>query len=153
MSLTVRTPLAGTVVAIEDVPDAVFSGKIVGPGLAVDPDRAEGATVTAVAPIAGRVSKVHPHAFVVVSPEGRGILVHLGLDTVELKGEGFAIHAVEGQDVAAGDPIVSWTPTEIEASGRNPVVPVVALDADESTLSPVSPGGSVEAGATVFTWT
>ena len=72
MSLAVRAPLAGTVVMLDDVPDPVFSSRIVGPGLAIDPDRSHG-TATATAPISGVLSKVHPHAYVTVSPEGRSV--------------------------------------------------------------------------------
>ena len=84
MSLVVRAPLPGRVLAVEDVPDPVFSAKIVGPGLALDPRTGGPGQVTAVSPIDGTVAKVHPHAFVVTSPRGRGVLVHLGLDTVSL---------------------------------------------------------------------
>ena len=98
MSLAIRAPLAGTVVMLDDVPDPVFANRIIGPGLAIDPDRSHG-TATATAPISGILSKVHPHAYVTVSPEGRSVLVHLGLDTVELGGRGFTVHAVAGSEV------------------------------------------------------
>ena len=152
MSLTVRAPLAGTVVAIEDVPDPVFSGRLVGPGLAIDPDRDAGAAVTAVAPISGTLSKVHPHAYVVVAPGGRGVLVHLGLDTVELGGRGFTVHVVEGDRVAAGDPIVTWSPAAVEAGGRSPIVPVVALEAEEGALTTARAGQTLSSGAVACTW-
>ena len=63
--LTVLAPVAGTVVAMADVPDPVFAGEIVGPGLAIDPSR--GGTVVVVAPVAGRIAKLHAHAFVIQS--------------------------------------------------------------------------------------
>ena len=152
MSLAVRAPLAGTVVAIEDVPDPVFSGRLVGPGLAIDPDRRAGSSVTAVAPIAGTLSKVHPHAYVVVAPGGRGVLVHLGLDTVQLGGRGFTVHVVEGDPVAAGDPIVTWSPADVEAGGRSPIVPVVALEAEEGALTTARAGQTLSSGAVACTW-
>lgn len=151
MSLVVRAPLAGRVVAIEDVPDPVFSGGLVGPGLAIDPDR-DGGAVTAIAPISGTLSKVHPHAYVVVSPEGRGVLVHLGLDTVRLSGEGFAVHAAEGSAVAVGDPVVTWSPTRIEARGYDPIVPVVALEAEKEALTTARAGEALASGAAACTW-
>ncbi|KGM10429.1 PTS sugar transporter subunit IIA, partial [Cellulomonas carbonis] len=101
MALTVLAPLAGVVRALGEVPDPVFSAELVGPGLAVDPAR--DGVVAAVAPIAGTVVKLHPHAFVVAGDDGRGALVHLGLDTVQLGGEGFTLHVAEGATVAAGD--------------------------------------------------
>ena len=84
MSQVVRSPVAGVVVALDDVPDPVFSGRIVGPGVAVIPDRAGGDDVSALAPISGTVSKIHPHAYVITDDNGRSVLVHLGLDTVGL---------------------------------------------------------------------
>jgi PTS system glucose-specific IIA component len=66
---------------------------MVGPGAAVDPPRGP---LQAVAPVDGQIVKLHPHAFVVVTASGRGMLVHLGIDTVQLKGEGFRLLAAEG---------------------------------------------------------
>ena len=151
MSLTVRAPLAGTVISIEDVPDPVFAGRIVGPGLALDPERSE-AGVTALAPVRGTLIKVHPHAFVVVAEDGRAVLVHLGLDTVSLAGAGFTVHAAQGASVEAGDPVISFSPDRIEAEGLSPVVPVVALDAEESDLALTPPGTALSPGRTAFTW-
>ena len=153
MSLTVQSPVTGVVVGLDDVPDPVFSGRIVGPGVAVIPDRAAGDNVSALAPISGTVSKIHPHAYVITHDDGRSFLVHLGLDTVSLGGSGFTLLAGEGETVDAGSPVISWSPARIEASGLNPIVPVIALEGDESDLEPVSPGCRVAAGDTLVTWT
>ena len=153
MSLTVQSPVSGLVVALDDVPDPVFAGKIVGPGVAVTPDRAAGDNVSALAPISGTVSKIHPHAYVITHDDGRSFLVHLGLDTVSLGGNGFTLLASEGDTIDAGSPVISWSPARIEASGLNPIVPVIALEGDESDLEPVSPGCRVAAGDTLVTWT
>ncbi|MBE6481760.1 MAG: PTS glucose transporter subunit IIA [Actinomyces ruminicola] len=152
MSLIVAAPLAGTVLAAADVPDPVFAGGMLGPGLAVDPDRAGGGQVIALAPVSGTIAKLHPHAFIVTGVGGRDVLVHLGLDTVELGGAGFALHAAEGDRVTAGDPVVTWCPAAVEASGRNPIVPIVALHAEASQLTPSAVGARVAAGAPLFTW-
>lgn len=152
MSTLVQAPLAGEVVAVEEVPDPVFSGKFVGPGLAIDPAREPGQVVAVAAPFSGTVAKVHPHAFVLTDERGRGLLVHLGLDTVKLAGDGFTVHVAEGDSVSAGDPVVSWSPASIEAGGLNPIVPMIALEADEADLELAAPGTSVTAGDTVLTW-
>jgi len=150
-SLTVLAPVAGTVIAMADVPDPVFAGELVGPGLAIDPDR-EGAVV-AVAPVAGKIVKLHPHAFVIQADAGRGALVHLGLDTVQLAGEGFTLHAAEGDTVAAGDRVVSWDPAAVEAGGRSPVCPVVALQGVPDAVVPLAAVGSrVAAGDPLLEW-
>ena len=152
--LIVGSPVAGRVVAMRDVPDPVFAESIVGPGLAIDPDPELGGRV--VAPCAGVVVKLHPHAFVLLAPPaedrpdarpcgpagGRGVLVHLGIDTVQLKGEGFTLLVAEGDTVVADQDLVVWSPTAVSDGGRSPLVPVVALD-----LGPGRPGGAGPARA------
>ena len=123
--LLVLAPLAGRAVGLDTVPDPTFAQAIVGPGAAIDPPRA---VVDAIAPITGKLIKVFPHAFVIVSPDGRGVLVHLGIDTVQLKGAGFTVRATQGDTVTAGDVIVSYDVPTIVASGRDPIVPVIVLD-------------------------
>ena len=103
-------------------------------------------------PIDGTVAKVHPHAFVVTSPRGRGVLVHLGLDTVSLAGEGFTVHTAEGATVSVGDPMVTWDPDAVQARGLDPVVPVILLEAEETTLGLTAPGTQVAAGDALVTW-
>ena len=147
--LRVLAPVPGRVLPLAEVPDPVFSGGMVGPGAAVDPPRGP---LQAVAPVDGRIVKLHPHAFVVVSPTGRGVLVHLGIDTVQLKGEGFRLLAAEGDEVAAGAPLVEWDTAEVEAGGRSPVSPVIALDAPPEAIGDTVTSGQIEAGAALFTW-
>jgi sugar PTS system EIIA component len=124
-SARVLAPIRGRVVRLDEVPDPIFSQAIVGPGAAIDPPRA---VVDVVAPISGRLLKVFPHAFVVLSADGLGALVHLGIDTVELDGAGFALHLAQGDEVAAGDVVVTYDVPAIEATGRNPIVPVILLE-------------------------
>lgn len=148
MTATVLAPVAGTVVGLAAVPDPVFAQALVGPGTAIDPVREPG---TAVAPVDGTIAKLHPHAFVIVTSEGRGVLVHLGIDTVNLKGEGFETLAAEGDKVAVGDPLVRWNPAGVEARGLSPVCPVVALDAAADALTHTCEG-AVAVGAELFVW-
>ena len=95
--------------------------------------------------------KLHPHAFV-ISGDGGSVLVHLGIDTVQLKGEGFTLHATEGATVAAGEAVVSWDPVAVEAGGKSPAVPVVALEGSADALSALVESGEVAAGDTLFSW-
>lgn len=147
--LVVHAPVAGSVVALADVPDPVFAGAMVGPGLAIAP-RHEG-VVEALAPVAGTVVKLHPHAFVVTAG-ARAVLVHLGLDTVQLAGEGFELVVAEGDRVEVGDVVVRWDPAAVEAGGRSAVCPVVALDGPAEVDARVTPGAEVAAGDPLFTW-
>ncbi|XRQ11286.1 PTS sugar transporter subunit IIA [Actinomadura welshii] len=146
----VMSPVSGRVVGLAGVPDPVFAQAMVGPGTAVDPERGPG---QAIAPVSGKIVKLHPHAYVVVDGEGHGVLVHLGIDTVKLKGEGFELLAAEGDEVTAGQPVVGWNPAAIEAGGRSPICAVVALDAGADALSDVVESGEVARGDELFTWT
>lgn len=146
---TVTSPMAGRAVGLAAVPDPVFSGVMVGPGTAVDPVR--GPSV-AVAPVGGIVVSLHPHAFVVVDDEGHGVLIHLGIDTVQLNGRGFELLAAKGDTVRRGDPIVRWDPAEVETTGKSPVCPVIALEATPDALADVVDDGDVPLGGTLFTW-
>lgn len=146
---TVGSPVAGRVVGLAAVPDPVFAQGMVGPGTAIDPVREP---TDAVSPVAGTVVKLHPHAFVVVDAEGHGVLVHLGIDTVQLKGEGFVVHVAEGDTVAAGQTLISWDPAAVEAGGRSPVCPVVALDAPADVVSTTLTEGDVSRGDELFQW-
>jgi PTS system glucose-specific IIA component/PTS system N-acetylglucosamine-specific IIA component len=146
-TLGVVAPVPGQVLALADVPDPVFAQQIVGSGVAVDPDRAAG---VAVAPVAGRLLKLHPHAFVVLTTEGKGVLVHLGIDTVQLDGAGFELLAAEGDEVEAGDPVVRWDPSVVESGGRSPVVPVVVMDTAADSVSASSVGRTVAVGDPLF---
>ncbi len=149
MTTRVLAPLAGRVLPLAEVPDPVFAEAIVGPGLAIDPARGLSEVIS---PVSGLLLKLHPHAFVVVTDSGSGILVHLGIDTVQLKGEGFTLHADEGSRVTAGQHLISWNPAEIEAGGRSPVCPVIALEASPDQLRDLAAAGEVRAGEVIFTW-
>ena len=145
MTLTVLAPVAGVVHALADVDDPVFAQEIVGPGLAVQPDPDAGRSV--VAPVAGTVAKLHPHAFVLLAEGGRGVLVHLGINTVQLGGAGFTLHVAEGDAVEQGQLLVEWDPAAVEAGGRSAICPVVGLEAQPDSLTRLAePGTRVAAG-------
>jgi sugar PTS system EIIA component len=146
---TVTSPLAGRVIGLAAVPDPVFSGAMVGPGTAIDPVREAGA---AVAPVDGVIVSLHPHAFVVVDGEGHGVLTHLGIDTVQLNGEGFELLVNKGDTVKRGQVIVRWDPAAVEAAGKSPVCPIVALEAAADCLAGLRKDGDVKAGDTLFGW-
>ncbi|MYW64889.1 PTS glucose transporter subunit IIA [Streptomyces sp. SID8379] len=145
----VTSPLAGRAIGLSAVPDPVFSGAMVGPGTAIDPAREPS---EAVAPVSGIVVSLHPHAFVVVDEEGHGVLTHLGIDTVQLNGEGFELLVNKGDTVQRGQAVVRWDPAAVEAAGKSPVCPVVALEATAESLSDVVEDGDIKAGEALFGW-
>jgi sugar PTS system EIIA component len=144
--LKVGAPLAGVAVPLTEVPDPVFAGAIVGPGVAVEPDA--DATL-AIAPIGGELVKVKPHAFVVADSDGHAVLVHLGIDTVKLAGDGFEVMAEEGTTIGPGEPVIRWDPAAVRAAGLSAVCPVIALDAS-SIHDPAA--GRISAGDALYTW-
>ena len=143
--LLVHAPLAGRVLALADLPDPVFAEAMVGPGLAIDPVPSTG-RIDVVSPLTGTVGALHPHAFAVETGAGAA-LVHLGLDTVTLKGAPFTVRVSAGQAVREGEIIVEWQIEEIGA--LSPVVPVVALGATQ-VARVAEPGTEIESGAPLF---
>ncbi len=121
----VRSPLPGRTIALIDVPDQVFAQGLVGFGVAVQPPLE---VVEAVAPVSGWIHTLLPHAYVVMTDDNVGVLVHLGLNTVQLKGEGFTAHVAKGERVEAGQPVMRYDVPAVAATGRPTVVPVVVLE-------------------------
>jgi phosphotransferase system IIA component len=90
-----------------------------------------------------------------MTPDSVGVLVHLGLDTVALKGEGFTAHVSQGDDVSAGQVIITYDVPSIVAKGLNPIVPVVVMDEREARnvipSDAVHEGAEIASGANLFT--
>ncbi|OOF38681.1 MULTISPECIES: PTS glucose transporter subunit IIA [Rodentibacter] len=128
VEVDIYAPLSGEIVNIEDVPDVVFSEKIVGDGIAIRP---KGNKI--VAPVDGVIGKIFEtnHAFSMESKEGVELFVHFGIDTVELKGEGFTRIAQEGQSVKRGDTIIEFDLELLEAKAKSVLTPVVISNMDE----------------------
>ena len=134
----VMSPLDGTAVAISEVPDPVFAGGVMGPGVAIEPT---GDTVYA--PGAGTVVAAQPtgHAFGLQLDNGAEILIHVGIDTVNLKGEGFDVKVANGDRVDVGTPLVVFDRAVIENAGYPLITPVIVLNADAfETVDPVELG-------------
>jgi PTS system N-acetylglucosamine-specific IIA component len=146
---TVTSPIAGRAIGLAAVPDPVFSGAMVGPGTAIDPVREPS---EAVAPVDGVIVSLHPHAFVVVDENGRGVLTHLGIDTVQLNGEGFELLVNKGDTVTRGQGVVRWNPAAVEAAGKSAVCPIVALEATAESLSDLRTDGDIKSGDSLFVW-
>lgn len=150
MTTVVHAPCPGRLLPLTETPDPVFAGEMMGPGVAIDPDPGE---VTVVSPIDGKVLVMHPHAFVVVGEDGVGILVHLGINTVRLKGAGFETLVDKGATVATGDPMVRWDPGAIAGDGLSTMVPVVAMERPKGTVPPPATGAVAVVGEVLFTVT
>ncbi|PJI93934.1 glucose PTS transporter subunit IIA [Luteimicrobium subarcticum] len=137
-------PVAGTAIPLSEVPDPVFAGGTMGPGVAIEPT---GDTVTA--PASGVVAAAQDtgHAFALALDSGIELLIHVGIDTVNLKGEGFEVLVKAGQHVDTGTPLVRFDRDVIERAGYSLVTPVIVLNAKKfDAVDPVGLG-PVEAGA------
>ncbi len=108
-----RQPVAGTVVALADVPDAMFAQGTMGPGLAIDP---AGDTVVAL-------------------DDGTELLIHIGIDTVGMEGDGFETLVKTGDHVEAGTPLIRFDPAKIRAAGLSPITPVIVLNDEDATVA------------------
>jgi glucose-specific phosphotransferase system IIA component len=128
---TVISPADGDIVDLSDVPDEVFSTKLAGEGIALLPR-----SNTFVAPVSGIVTKIFAtnHAFSIKTNSGLEVLVHIGLDTVELNGEGFNRLVEEGVKVSVGKPIISADLAFIESKGKSIITPIVLNHEKELTL-------------------
>lgn len=120
--LVILSPVTGKAVALEQVPDPVFSQKIIGDGMAVIPE--DGRIVS---PVTGEVASVADtlHAFGFRTDEGVELLVHVGLETVALKGECFQVHVKAGQRIQAGDLVAEVDLAFLAERQINPITPVL----------------------------
>lgn len=144
----VCSPVKGSALQLAETSDPVFSSEAMGKGIAVSP-----AEEMAYAPVSGTVSAAMPHAVGLVSDDGAEVLVHVGIDTVEMNGNGLTCLVGQGDHVDAGAPIVSFSKAKIAEAGKQDTVFVVVTNSDDyAQVAPV-PDGPVDAGAVVITLT
>ena len=125
---TVYAPLEGKVVALTDVPDATFAEGVLGLGAAIEPAVGE-----VIAPADGEVSSIFDthHAVGLTLDNGMELLIHVGINTVALNGEGFTAHVSEGERVKRGQPLISFDKDFIVSKGYSIITPVIVSNADD----------------------
>ena len=126
--IEITAPVAGKVVALEDVPDPTFAQGILGPGIAIEP--AEGR--------------------IVAPADGAELLIHVGIDTVQLEGKHYKACCKAGQQVKKGDVLIEFDPAAIKAEGYQIVTPILVCNPDAFTVEPAA-GGTVVAGDALLT--
>lgn len=143
-AVRVAAPLSGRVMPLADVPDEAFAAGAVGKGVGIDPD---GDTV--VAPGSGTVMAAFPtgHAVGIKLDGGVQVLIHIGIDTVNMEGRGFELLVSKGDRVEAGQPLVRFDRAAIEAAGYSPVTPVLVTNHKKwGPLTELCAPGAVRAG-------
>nr|WP_277951875.1 N-acetylglucosamine-specific PTS transporter subunit IIBC [Serratia sp. PGPR-27] len=142
---TLVAPVTGEVVALDQVPDEAFASKAVGDGLAIRPT-----DNIVVSPADGTVVKIFNtnHAFCLETDKGAEIVVHMGIDTVALEGQGFKRLVEEGAEVKAGQPILELDLDYLNANARSMISPVVVSNSDDYAGLAALASGSVVAGQT-----
>lgn len=139
------SPITGDVVSLDEVPDEAFASKAVGDGVAIKPT-----DKVVVAPAAGTIVKIFNtnHAFCLETEKGAEIVVHMGIDTVALGGQGFSRLVEEGAVVVAGQPVLEMDLDYLNATARSMISPVVCSNIDDFSGLVLKAQGSVVAGQT-----
>lgn len=119
---SIESPLKGSIVPLSDVKDEAFSSGAMGKGIAIDP--AEGKLIS---PVSGTITMIFPtsHAVGITSDEGTEILMHIGMDTVQLNGEGFTPHVKQGDRVTKGQLLIEFDISKIKEAGYSVITPIV----------------------------
>lgn len=145
--VVLTAPLNGTVVALEDVPDPVFSSGAVGKGAGIEPS--DGAYIEVVAPADGSVvvAPSSGHAYGLALDNGLEILIHVGIDTVNLEGKGFDVKVGKGDRVKAGQTLVVVDRAVIEEAGYKLVTPVLVTNYMNFAEVEVIASGAIKSGA------
>mgnify|MGYP000984419551 CR=1 FL=1 len=146
--IELTSPITGDIIPLEEVSDPVFAEKMMGDGIAIEPS--EGKVLS---PIDGKIATIFPtnHAIGLVNKEGLEILIHIGLDTVELKGDGFIRVAEEGQNVKKGDLLMEVDLEKLKESGKPTITPIIITNMDKVDKIEKNAGKVERGNSPIFT--
>ena len=146
--LILLSPLDGWAASLDEVPDPVFADRMLGDGVAIDPTGDK-----LFAPCAGQVIGVQRtrHAVTLRAANGAEILIHLGLETVGLNGEGFTAHVTDGQTVSAGDLLISFDLDFVARRAKSLITPIVITNGDDFAIAGATTGRLVKVGEPLMT--
>lgn len=141
--VSILAPVSGELLSLEEVPDPVFSQKMMGDGIAIRPSNGE-----IVSPVDGKIIQLFPtkHAIGLVAENGVEILIHIGLETVELEGEGFTAYTREGDKVKQGDKLIGFNEIIIKEKAKSTITPVIITNTDDVSEIRLSDKHQVVAG-------
>lgn len=145
--LTIYAPAAGEVIALEQFPDELFSQEVLGPGCGILP-----AEDQVVAPFNGTVTQLTDtrHAIGVTSNDGVELLIHVGVDTVEMEGRGFQSAVKEGQKISRGDVLIRFDRDAIKEAGHPDDIAVIVTNSGDFSSVALKAEGNVDAGAVIL---
>lgn len=146
--VVIVAPVAGEVVAADKINDPTFSEQMLGKTIGIVPAGGQ-----VVAPVTGTIDSVFDtgHAITVIADDGAQIIIHVGLDTVNLQGKHFTVHAQAGDKVTPGKVLIEFDREGIIADGYDPVTAVILCNSGEYNQIDVEYGGSVKAGDPMMT--
>ncbi|TKC17121.1 PTS sugar transporter subunit IIA [Robertmurraya kyonggiensis] len=141
--VTIFSPVDGEIVLLSEVPDPVFAEKMMGDGVAIKPSNG-----IVVSPIEGKVVQVFPtkHAVGLETKSGVEILIHIGLETVGMEGEGFEAHVEAGATVKLGDKLITFNQALVNKKAKSDVIPVIITNTDQMKTIEKVGAQSVRAG-------
>lgn len=147
-SLCLHSPLEGTVVELSTVNDSTFSSGLMGKGCAIQPTNN-----TVYSPCSGIITSLFPtkHAIGLTSDDGREILIHVGLNTVRLNGEGFELFVEQGEQVKLGQKLMTFDKETLEKNGFDTITPVIVLNTKEMESISLSCDSNVDNTKPLFT--
>lgn len=141
-TLVLNAPFDGVTLPLTDVPDPVFAQKMVGDGISIDP-----LNQTLFSPIKGKITQLHRahHAITLTSPEGVEVLIHIGLDTVTLKGQGFTPRVKEGDTVEPGTPLIEFDADYLATHTKSLLTQIIIANG-ETVAQYIPASGSLKMG-------
>lgn len=136
----IASPIKGKVISLKEVPDETFAGEVLGKGVAIIPEEGK-----VVAPVDGKIETLFDtiHAVGILSNSGAELLIHIGINTVELGGKYYESHVKEGDMVKAGDPLITFNIEKIKEAGYSVVTPVIITNTDNYSVIEQSTSGYV----------
>lgn len=146
-AVEVKAFFEGTALPLEQVKDPMFSDKIMGDGVAIEPDNGK-----LYAPVDGKVASIFDtkHAIGFVLENGAELLMHIGMDTVELNGEGFELNISVGDEVHAGDLLGTVDLAFVKSKGKEITTPILLTNMDDYKIEFVKTEGHVNIGDVIY---
>ncbi|SJZ94457.1 PTS system IIA component, Glc family (TC 4.A.1) [Selenihalanaerobacter shriftii] len=143
----IKSPLTGRIIDLEEVPDQVFANRVVGDGIAIEPT-----DNILYSPVEGEIKQLFPtmHAVGIETKEGLEVLLHIGINTVELDGEGFSKFVSQGDQIKEGTKLIEFDLDYIEKNATSTVTPILITNLEDSQEIELIADSEVEVSTELF---